>query len=296
MHVLRRLETALAQAEGPLERDLLHWVRQATSDPSYLYQARSDTTFAYASLLLASLTNDGTFIEANYGGSLLPMRYESEDGLSLNYQLTLPKTYFRADQSYPLVLELPGLGWTNHRLAFQHVNQGSPYSQVINVIPIKANLGRWNLGQLSALLDHLEQILRIDPNRIYLLGHSVGGYAAWEWAKSEPDRFAAVAPCSTWGNPFQLEQLAAMPVLLMHGENDLIISSDFTVALVEKLRSLGGLPESKIFDGGGHYFIDAQIRTDMFCWLMEHNRADRWMTQGLFAQADSTSSDAESPQ
>src|SRR5262249_17927087 len=71
--------------------------------------------------------------------------------------------------------------------------------------------------------------LRIDPARIFLAGHSTGGFGVWRVASASPDLFAALAPVSG-GPPEQgdalgalLEKVKALPVLVVHGALDGIV-------------------------------------------------------------------------
>ena len=54
--------------------------------------------------------------------------------------------------------------------------------------------GTWLAEDLNRLLAHLKATLLIDQNRVYLTGHSMGGYGTWMWAATNPEHFAAVAP------------------------------------------------------------------------------------------------------
>ena len=62
---------------------------------------------------------------------------------------------------------------------------------------------RWGeekpLDFLKQLIDHLLSTERIDPNRIYLTGHSMGGIATFIIPKSLPGYFAALVPMNTAG-------------------------------------------------------------------------------------------------
>ncbi|MCY3018927.1 MAG: hypothetical protein NTW87_07860 [Planctomycetota bacterium] len=46
---------------------------------------------------------------------------------------------------------------------------------------------------VNAVLDALLRTCAVDPDRIYLMGSSMGGFGAWYFASIEADRFAAVA-------------------------------------------------------------------------------------------------------
>ena len=57
-----------------------------------------------------------------------------------------------------------------------------------------------NWGRLNALqvLHLAKSTLNIDPNRIYLTGHSMGGHGTWIIGAQYPDQFAAIGPSSGW--------------------------------------------------------------------------------------------------
>ncbi len=55
-------------------------------------------------------------------------------------------------------------------------------------------------GRLDAMevLDLVTQRLEIDPRRVYLTGHSMGGHGTWHLGVTFPDRFAAIGPSAGW--------------------------------------------------------------------------------------------------
>ncbi len=55
-------------------------------------------------------------------------------------------------------------------------------------------------GRIDALevYDIAKKELRIDPNRIYLTGHSMGGHGTWYLGATYPDKFAAIGPSAGW--------------------------------------------------------------------------------------------------
>ncbi len=55
-------------------------------------------------------------------------------------------------------------------------------------------------GRLDALevLDLATAALNVDPHRVYLVGHSMGGHGTWHVGLTHPDRFAAIGPSAGW--------------------------------------------------------------------------------------------------
>ncbi|MEO0448601.1 MAG: alpha/beta fold hydrolase, partial [Verrucomicrobiota bacterium] len=74
------------------------------------------------------------------------------------------------------------------------------------------------LGKVFGLLDELQEIEPIDVDRVYVLGHSMGGFGTFEALAEQPDRFAAGVPSagglSPWHDP---ETFAEVPVWAFHG-------------------------------------------------------------------------------
>jgi len=55
-------------------------------------------------------------------------------------------------------------------------------------------------GRLDTLevLELVQEQLGIDPRRVYLTGHSMGGHGVWHVGVTFPDRFAAIGPSAAW--------------------------------------------------------------------------------------------------
>lgn len=85
----------------------------------------------------------------------------------------------------------------------------------------------------------------VDPERVVLLGFSQGGAMAYEWALSEPTSVAGLVALATW-LPGPLAdavgtrpEQARLPVLVLHGTQDTMVSVDMARASRERLRDFG---------------------------------------------------------
>ncbi|MDM7916699.1 MAG: prolyl oligopeptidase family serine peptidase, partial [Candidatus Eisenbacteria bacterium] len=100
-------------------------------------------------------------------------------------------------------------------------------------------------GRRNAI-ETLENVLArfpIDPDRVMLVGHSMGGHGTWHVGLSDPGRFAALAPSAGWGSlgtytPFTLREdvLAGDPRLRVLWER--AIAPDNTLAFLGNARGL----------------------------------------------------------
>ncbi|MHC4847980.1 MAG: hypothetical protein ACYTEG_05930 [Planctomycetota bacterium] len=59
--------------------------------------------------------------------------------------------------------------------------------------------GSKNDDLIDAILDELAALYNIDENRIYLVGHSMGGGGTWVQGTRTPERWAAIAPAASYG-------------------------------------------------------------------------------------------------
>ncbi|MEM8884738.1 MAG: hypothetical protein AAGD14_11760 [Planctomycetota bacterium] len=59
--------------------------------------------------------------------------------------------------------------------------------------------GARNNALIDAILDEICALYHIDENRIYLVGHSMGGGGTWVQGARTPERWAAIAPAASYG-------------------------------------------------------------------------------------------------
>lgn len=89
-----------------------------------------------------------------------------------------------------------------------------------------ANYSGLSQEDVFEVINAVSRDYKIDASRIYLTGHSLGGFGIWVVASSNPEKFAAIAAVSG-GPPAQgdaltglLEKLKGIPALLIHGAQD----------------------------------------------------------------------------
>ncbi|WP_282043732.1 prolyl oligopeptidase family serine peptidase [Winogradskyella flava] len=75
----------------------------------------------------------------------------------------------------------------------------------------------------EAAIELIEQTLKdykIDANRVYLVGISMGGFGTWEFISRRPDLFAAAVPMAGYSDPNQIENIKHIPTWIFHGNID----------------------------------------------------------------------------
>jgi predicted peptidase len=127
-----------------------------------------------------------------------------------------------------------------------------------------------NLGELSELdvmnvLALVRKEFNIDPNRIYLMGHSMGGGGTWHFGVKYPEIWAALAPVAPafYTTPDELAKIQKMPVIVVQGDDDPFVSVNQTRQFVEKMKSLGMKYVYIEVPGGDHMTVITHSRENM---------------------------------
>lgn len=98
------------------------------------------------------------------------------------------------------------------------------------------------LAVVLQMVDDICQDKRIDLQRIYLVGYSMGGFGAWDLASYAPDRFAAVVPIAGGGDPSRAGSLIDLPIWAIHGADDDVVPAALSRDMIEAIREAGGQP------------------------------------------------------
>jgi len=79
---------------------------------------------------------------------------------------------------------------------------------------------------LLSIIDSVSKDYSVDPARIYIVGHSNGGFMAHRMACNQSDRIAAIVSLAgaTYSNPKSCNPSSPVSVLQIHGSNDAVIS------------------------------------------------------------------------
>ena len=204
---------------------------------------------------------------------------------TLHYLMWLPDGYDDAkaepEGGWPLVLFLHGAGergddlervkaWGPPRMAA--AGESLPYILVAPQCP----QGRWwQTPPLLALLDDITERYKVDPDRVYVTGLSMGGFGTWNLAAADPGRFAAIAPvCGGSSAPMlRLDGLKDLPIWAFHGGDDPVVPPSETLRAVEAVRRLGGQARLTIYEGVGHdSWRNAYAEDELWTWMLAQRR------------------------
>lgn len=196
----------------------------------------------------------------------------------VRYLLYLPKGYAQdSTQRWPLLLFLHGSGERGDDLekVKKHgppklIAQGREYPFI--VVSPQASQG-WESQDLYDLLQDCKRRYRVDPDRVYLTGLSMGGYGTWDLALKHPEEFAAIVPICGGGDTADAWKLRNIPVWCFHGAKDStvpIIRDQLMVRAVERYN-----PSVKftVYPEAGHDCWTVTYNNDsLYTWLLDQRR------------------------
>jgi poly(3-hydroxybutyrate) depolymerase len=174
-------------------------------------------------------------------------------------------------------------------------------------------------GRIDALdvLELVQRKLKINPDRVYLTGHSMGGHGVWQIGGLFPDRFAAIGPSAGWisfwsykvrnayENPTPLEKMlmrANLPsdtfalapnysqqgVYILHGSNDDNVPVNEARQMAAELAKFH---EDYIYheeQGAGHWWdvspeagVDCVDWAPLFDFFARHARPSKEMVREI---------------
>jgi predicted peptidase len=200
--------------------------------------------------------------------------------VAIQYLLFLPEGYDKSRERWPLILYLHGGSLRGNdisqmkRWGLAEKLAADPKFPFIVVSP-QCHTGEiWtDVDALGAVLDEAARTYRVDPDRVYITGHSMGGRGALYAAYKMPDRFAAVVslapvgPITAWA-----DKLAAVPLWLFHGPNDQFTPLKEVEELVHAIEAAGGHPQFTVLPERDHYILDVYNRPDVYEWLAKQKR------------------------
>lgn len=213
--------------------------------------------------------------------SLQAARTES---VSCHYWLSLPDGY-AADtgRRWPLMLFLHGAGERGNNLEI--VKKHGPLKRIASgtnlpfvvVAPQCPSNDWWESTRqcltLVALLDEVLAKHRIDPDRVYCTGLSMGGYGTWRLASENPERFAAVIPICGGGRWFTVGAMRNVPAWVFHGAKDPVVPLVESEKMVNALRKAGGTVEFTVYPEAQHDSWTATYDNPaVYEWLLKQVR------------------------
>ena len=249
--------------------------------------------------LFGGCSTRGTWI-ANY-----PEGSVTFGGTSRGFRVYLPEGR-DPNEKLPVILYLHGSGSRGEdniaqvdgfRWSIEPLKEKFRY---IAVLPQCEGDNFWSSQNMTeyalAALDQTVKEFNGDPERLYLVGFSLGGYGVWQIAAANPGKFAALVPIAggvvgtypinpaarraiipAVGNMLESAEpykqvahaIGGTPVWVFHGDRDHSVPVEFARNIVESLRAQGRTDVKYTeYAGAGHQiFGQAMAEPGFLEWL-----------------------------
>jgi predicted peptidase len=227
----------------------------------------------------AALSSYGWGAEPPAAGSQQVQQLDRTMRVQLQYLLYLPEAYGERDD-WPLLLFLHGAGERGDDLELvkKHgppklIAAGESFPMVV-VSPQCPADQWWEPWSLAGLLDELVEKYKVDADRIYVSGLSMGGFGTWALAAHQPRRLAAIAPICGGGEPFMTRLYSHLPTWVFHGDQDRVVPLERSQQMVDALQRAGGQVKFTVYPDVGHdSWTQTYADPQFYQWLLKHRRA-----------------------
>ena len=137
-----------------------------------------------------------------------------------------------------------------------------------------------NLRELSEketleVIELVRKEFKVDDDRTYVMGHSMGGAGALYLAIKYPQRWAAavaLAPAAFSVDKEGLARIPKMPVMLVHGDMDTVVPVTVGRAWAEAMKSVPMKDYQYIeVPGGDHGTVIGSHQAEVFAFFAKHS-------------------------
>lgn len=190
------------------------------------------------------------------------------------HYLYTPSDYLDNAYEYPLIIFLHG--WTLETFD-SAINPEDLDAVLTHGPPSMIELGKWDPSYpfivaspqlvdqywtsngIHTFIEYLTEYYRVNKNRIYLTGLSLGGGEAWHYIaeKSDESLVAAIVPIAASYFPTEADKYKNIPICAFHGANDATVNAFANGGSVEMVSTINQIKprvraKVTIFPNTGH--------------------------------------------
>jgi predicted esterase len=185
----------------------------------------------------------------------------------------------KKNEKFPLIIFLHGSGERGNKLELVKTTGFPQYLEAHKEFPAivlspQCPFGQqWRPQLVNDLVDEAIKKYRVDPDRIYMTGLSMGGYGTWAYAAWYPERLAAILPICGIGDAKDMARLKNIPTWAFHGDVDDQVPIGPDRAGVEALKAAGGNVQFTVYPGVGHdSWTQTYNNADIYKWMLSQKR------------------------
>jgi len=188
--------------------------------------------------------------------------YEPNTHNKMPYRLMKPISFDKGKR-YPVIVSLHGAGGRgeDNRKQLKDWNKlladkkrRTDYPCYV-LAPQSKSL--WNKTHLENIKSIIKALPSVDMDRIYILGHSMGGHGTYIMIQVDPGYFAAAAPSAGSGlrrteKFIDASIIKDIPIWAFHGDKDRVCPFERDQKVFDEMKKLGGNMKLTRWKGDGH--------------------------------------------
>ncbi len=198
-----------------------------------------------------------------------------------DFWLYLPDSYEKAEE-LPLVMFLHGKSLSGDSLemvlrygCIHALLKGRPIDAIVAAPQAQSS---WEPARVMALYDWIDDHYKVDTNRFYVLGMSMGGYGTLDVATEYPDKVAAAMAMCGGASGKELCGLSTLPLWIIHGTDDELVPIRCSDRVVDSIRSCGDTTRLIYhrLEGENHSRLARVFYLEQtYKWLFSHSLKDQ---------------------
>ena len=226
-----------------------------------------------------------TISQGENGMKELTLSYKKKnlEEVDLSYLLYLPDDYQQNQENYPLVLFLHGKGERGDDLEKikihgipRRIDQGIQFP-FICIAPQCSKEGYWDrieyVNSLISLIKEVEYDYRVDSDRIYGTGLSMGGLGTLAIALEEPELFSAIIPVCGGAEMYNIQRLNQLPIWLFHGDRDDVHPVNNSIIIFQALSPVNFHVFLTVYGGVEHdSWTQTYENKEIYNWMLNYSK------------------------
>lgn len=197
-----------------------------------------------------------------------------------SYLLSLPKGYDKDSTArWPLMIFLHGSGEAGVDIEKvkahgppKLIGKGKEFPMIV-VSPQSDVSSLWNDEMLYRMLQDIKKRYRVNADKVYVTGLSMGGFGTFSLAMKYPDEFAAIAPVCGGGDSSDAWKLRNIATWVFHGAKDDVVLPAGSENIVTAARRYNKDVRFTLYPDANHNSWDVTYDNDsLYTWLLSKTR------------------------
>ena len=197
------------------------------------------------------------------------------------YLLSLPQGYNNDTVTrWPLMIFLHGSGEAGSDIEKvkahgppELIGKGKQFPMIVLSPQSDVSWG-WDVEMLYKLLQNIKQRYRVNADKVYLTGLSMGGFGTFSLAMKYPDEFAAIAPVCGGGDSSQAWKLRQVAAWVFHGAKDDVVPPGGSENMVTAAKRYNNDVHFTLYPNANHNSWDTTYNYDtLYNWLLSKSKS-----------------------